>query len=409
MELDERNPAARLSLLTQLLYAGSMLSVWCMGRNGKLYYTTSSNRKEYEAFLDLGGCKEHALSFTELNLPFVVSDTIGLVWFGEYTRLTEELKDTLVLIGPFFTSETSQRTIEEHLLALDISLPLRSAGRHMLIDLPVLTAAQLHQYIRMLHFAATGQILSPDRICYRTMQEENAERVDNTPEKHFLDYENAYNREKLLLQYVEDGNLHYGELLGASRLKATPDNYLTGDPVREAKTAVIIFISKCCDAAIRGGLSIKTARDMEIRAIRQVEKCRTLTDIAFIHEQTLEKYVLKVNDLKHNSSISQPVLACCEYIQAHFMENIELADIAKSAGYTEYYLSRLFHDEMGIRISGYLTDIRIQYAKIWLATTIKPIQEISELLHFSTRNYFSQVFKEREGITPRAFRERLKK
>ena len=41
-----------------------------------------------------------------------------------------------------------------------------------------------------------------------------------------------------------------------------------------------------------------------------------------------------------------------------------------------------------------------------LISTEKSIQEISELLQFCSRNYFSRVFKEKEGISPQEYRER---
>ena len=51
----------------------------------------------------------------------------------------------------------------------------------------------------------------------------------------------------------------------------------------------------------------------------------------------------------------------------------------------------------------YIKEAKIEYAKIQLLTTSKGIQEISDLLNFSSRNYFSKVFREIVGVTPAAF------
>ena len=74
-------------------------------------------------------------------------------------------------------------------------------------------------------------------------------------------------------------------------------------------------------------------------------------------------------------------------------------------GYTEYYLSRKFQQEMGIRLLDYIKNVRLEYAKVWLLSTDKSIQEISEQLRFGTRNYFTRVFKEKTGKTPAAYRD----
>ena len=410
MENYEKAPAYRLSLMTQFLQVGSDISVWCMNREGRIYYSTSPKEDIFHTFLELGGCKAYALGFREERRPFVVSDTIGLIWFGEFSDLTERLKDALVLVGPCFPLETPRSTIEQRLLELDITPSLRSAGRHTLFELPVLSPRQMHQYIRMLHFAATDQVLALGTIVYQNMYKEDVlsfyENAEEKAERPVLDYESAYQREKLLLQCVEEGNLNYRDVTELLRMRGDPIRYQTGNPIRDVKDAVIIFLARCSDAAIRGGLSFKAAKDMEIQAVRKIEKCRTLTDLAAMREELVEEYIVKVNSLKRAGGLSQPVQACCEYIQAHFMEKIELADIAKNAGYTEYYLTRRFHEEMGIRLSQYLTDVRIRYAKTYLLTTEKTIQEISELLQFGSRNYFTQVFKKSEGMTPQDFRDR---
>lgn len=74
-------------------------------------------------------------------------------------------------------------------------------------------------------------------------------------------------------------------------------------------------------------------------------------------------------------------------------------------GYSEYYLSKRFNREMGIRVVDFIKDERINLAKIWLVTTSKSVDEISETLQFNSRNYFGKVFCEKVGMTPSAYRK----
>ena len=81
----------------------------------------------------------------------------------------------------------------------------------------------------------------------------------------------------------------------------------------------------------------------------------------------------------------------------------------KGNGYTDYYFTKKFRKETGVSLTDYIKQARIEYAKILLITTRTGIDEISDSLRFRTRNYFSKVFREIVGITPAAYRERMRK
>ena len=103
---------------------------------------------------------------------------------------------------------------------------------------------------------------------------------------------------------------------------------------------------------------------------------------------------------------SRAVKVCRSYIQMNYMKGLTLEEIARHCGYAEYYLSRKFARETGIRISEYIHQVRVDAAKIMLLTTSKKIQEISEELHFGNRSHFDRVFRQRVGISPARFREK---
>lgn len=72
------------------------------------------------------------------------------------------------------------------------------------------------------------------------------------------------------------------------------------------------------------------------------------------------------------------------------------------------FCSRKFQKEIGTRLSDYIRDTRPEYAKIRMPSTEKTVQEISEQLQFCSRNYFSRVFREKEGVSPQEFRDSAK-
>ncbi|MEE3378171.1 MAG: helix-turn-helix transcriptional regulator, partial [Lachnospiraceae bacterium] len=73
-------------------------------------------------------------------------------------------------------------------------------------------------------------------------------------------------------------------------------------------------------------------------------------------------------------------------------------------GEAEYYLTRNFQNEKGVRRIDYIKYARLEYAKVCLLSTERSVEEISDLLQFSSRNYFTRVFREKTGMTPTEFR-----
>ena len=67
-------------------------------------------------------------------------------------------------------------------------------------------------------------------------------------------------------------------------------------------------------------------------------------------------------------------------------------------------LAKMAVEETGFGISDYVKAARIERAKILLETSDSSVQEISDKLGFTTRNYFTRCFREITGKTPMEYR-----
>ena len=177
---------------------------------------------------------------------------------------------------------------------------------------------------------------------------------------------------------------------------------------RRLKNALMIFCGQCTRAAIQGGMPPQTAFAMETEHCDRLERAATMTELLTVNRRMMEDYIRKVHDLRATPDVSKPVQQCCDYIRRHILQPLELSQIARHVGYSEYYLSKRFNREMGIRVVDFIKDERINLAKIWLVTTSKSVDEISETLQFNSRNYFGKVFCEKVGMTPGAYRKQLR-
>jgi len=67
-------------------------------------------------------------------------------------------------------------------------------------------------------------------------------------------------------------------------------------------------------------------------------------------------------------------------------------------------LNRLFLRHTGLTPMKYLQKMRVDAARMMLASSGMRIREISDALGFNTPKYFCEVFRQQTGMSPRGFR-----
>lgn len=72
----------------------------------------------------------------------------------------------------------------------------------------------------------------------------------------------------------------------------------------------------------------------------------------------------RMNELKRRQILSKPIVLCLNYIYSHIHYRITIKELAEYLSLSESYLSKLFLKEMGIPLSHYITDLKIEKAKI---------------------------------------------
>lgn len=93
-----------------------------------------------------------------------------------------------------------------------------------------------------------------------------------------------------------------------------------------------------------------------------------------------------------------------EYLDANYASKITLDMLAERFYINKFYLTRIFKEQFGESVTGYLLQVRITKAKQSLRFTDKPIEEIAHECGMQDANYFSRIFKKIEGVTPGQFR-----
>jgi len=113
------------------------------------------------------------------------------------------------------------------------------------------------------------------------------------------------------------------------------------------------------------------------------------------------KVLLTPKEFKKQSPLIQNVL---KYIHENYMNSINPNGIALTFGMNGTYLGQKFKKETGLTFLEYLTNHRVEVAKILLKSGKYKVYEVSEKVGYKTSQYFSSVFKEITGMTPLDFR-----
>ena len=83
--------------------------------------------------------------------------------------------------------------------------------------------------------------------------------------------------------------------------------------------------------------------------------------------------------------------------------------MAKVVNMNESYLSRIFKDELGMTISDYIKNTRLEKAKELLKDKDMRIKDVSISVGIQDQLYFSRLFTKFFNMTPSEYRERYHK
>lgn len=97
------------------------------------------------------------------------------------------------------------------------------------------------------------------------------------------------------------------------------------------------------------------------------------------------------------------------FIDAHYREDIRLAQLSDIAGMSDSSFSRFFKLHTGRNLSDYIIDLRLGYACRQLVDSTDSVAEICYASGFNNLSNFNRIFRKRKGCSPSEFRENYHK
>lgn len=255
-----------------------------------------------------------------------------------------------------------------------------------------------------------GEGASSDYISYEDVshQEWDEHNIFREPERSFSNIDvlaHRYNMENELIHRVLSGNepsvLELAQRT-ASRFAELPAR--VGNPLRNFKNYMISL-----NTVLRKSIELHEIHPIYIDStsgqfVIEIEKCTSIKQLTKLYEKIALTYCKIAKEASHpdHSPFVDTVLT---YINADLKGDLSLKALASHLNVNASYLSALFSEEMGISLTAYVNQCRMEHAKRLLSHTNNSVKSIAFQSGFTDIHYFSRQFKKYTGLSPKAYRE----
>lgn len=191
------------------------------------------------------------------------------------------------------------------------------------------------------------------------------------------------------------------------RLEGT--GVLSRNTLTNIKYHFVVTTAMLTRYCIDGGLEPEQAYRLSDFYILKMDSCKTIRQVADLHHEMAKDFTGKMILQKKSSILSKPVMQCVDYIYSHIKERITIQVLADHTELSTNYLSRIFKQNLGVSVSDYIREQKIEKATHLLRYSNKSIVDIANYLAFSSQSHFIQTFENFTGLTPKKYRDKYYK
>ncbi len=207
---------------------------------------------------------------------------------------------------------------------------------------------------------------------------------------------------------VKEGDLAYvtENCIRQTFLQSEGMGLLSENLLQNTRYHFVVTTAMITRHCIDGGMEAEKAYCLSDFYILKMDKCQSRDEISDLHQAMCYDFTGKMQLLHTNNIFSKHIVRCIDYIYSHIHSRITLKDLADYLDLSECYLSKLFLDEVGISIRGYIREKKIEKAKNLLKFSDYDIADIANYLSFSSQSHFTQIFEKEVGLSPKKYRDK---
>ena len=215
-----------------------------------------------------------------------------------------------------------------------------------------------------------------------------------------------YDFENELMRAVSLGQEHRVSQLMETFSEMSFEQRLS-DQVRNLKNYSIIMNTLLRKASESGGVHPLYINDVSADfafRIEQATSTKQISDLMIDMYKTYCRLVRKHSMKKYSLAVQKAVML----INSDLSANLTLHSLSKNLNISDGYLSSVFRKEIGVTLTQYIFNERMQLAVRLLTTTNLQVQSVAQHCGILDVQYFSKLFKKYAGLTPREYRKRNK-
>ena len=123
--------------------------------------------------------------------------------------------------------------------------------------------------------------------------------------------------------------------------------------------------------------------------------------------QILTELYISNLDSEQYTSFGQPrwLQVALKEMENQYRKKLTISHLAEISNLSTAYFSNLFHDAMGMSPYAYLTQLRIEKAKLLLRNSDMPVKAVASTVGMPSISHFISAFRAKTGLTPERFRK----
>lgn len=221
-------------------------------------------------------------------------------------------------------------------------------------------------------------------------------------------YHRPMEEEYSFYKAISSGDMDYVRENCRQNAFTNPDGMgvLSRSPLTNIRYHFVVTTAMITRHCVEAGMELEQAYRLSDFYILKMDSCTSIDAISELHHSMVLDFTGKMLLLQKNAVISKSIVMCIDYIYNHIHDRITINDLADFTGLSSSYLSRLFKKELGIAVSDYIREKKIEKAQNLLKYSDFSFIEIANYLAFSSQSHFIQTFDKLVGMTPKKYRDR---
>ncbi|MNJ38802.1 Arabinose operon regulatory protein [compost metagenome] len=212
-------------------------------------------------------------------------------------------------------------------------------------------------------------------------------------------------RMPILRSALESGNTNHARVVFAEFTKKIKeaDSFTIGEAERMLRDIIVLFNDMALDLGVPSDKLPVSGSHSSLQAAGLSGDFSTTDEYEQLLYRILEYYS---EQIRQSMAVNRPfnIEDIKDYIDQHYFEDIKISMFTEKYFLSREYLMKLFKQQFGYGIHEYMQKVRMDKACVLLDDPTLKIQDISEMLGYKDKNYFSKAYRNYYGESPSEYR-----